>query len=182
MNLFTTYSENLYLDYHYGKEAASEYVIGTRTSISNRSPIIGKYGVNFRGSDLYSKGANILHTLRQITRDDEKWRSILRGLNKEFYHQTVTTDQIENYISNKMKYDLSTFFNQYLRDFRIPTLEYFYEDGNLNCRWINVVDNFKMPVELIVDDKKFLLRLTLLIKKFLQFQIHSKSIKITTFF
>ena len=82
---FTTYSENLYLDYHYGKEAASEYVIGTRSSIANRSPIIGKYGVNKRGSDLYSKGANILHTLRQITANDEKWRSILRGLNKEFY-------------------------------------------------------------------------------------------------
>ncbi len=162
---FTTYSENLYLDYHYGKEAASEYVIGTRTSISNRSPIIGKYGVNFRGSDLYSKGANILHTLRQITRDDEKWRSILRGLNKEFYHQTVTTAQIENYISNKMKYDLSTFFNQYLRDFRIPTLEYFYEDGNLNCRWINVVDNFKMPVELIVDDKKVFIEIDSSYKK-----------------
>ena len=151
---FTTYSENLYLDYHYGKEAASEYVIGTRSSISNRSPIIGKYGVNFRGSDLYSKGANILHTLRQITRDDEKWRSILRGLNKEFYHQTVTTAQIENYISNKMNYDLSTFFNQYLRDFRIPTLEYFYEDGNLNCRWINVVDNFNRDLNLKDDNNE----------------------------
>ena len=88
------------LDYHYGKEAASEYVIGTRSGIANRSPIIGKYGVNFRGSDLYSKGANILHTLRQIARDDEKWRNILR-LNEEFYHQTVTTSQIENYISKK---------------------------------------------------------------------------------
>ena len=148
---FTTYSENLYLDYHYGKEAASEYVIGTRSGIANRSPIIGKYGVNFRGSDLYSKGANILHTLRQIARDDEKWRNILRGLNEEFYHQTVTTSQIENYISEKMEYDLSLFFDQYLRDFRIPTLEYFYDDGNLNFKWINVVDNFKMPIELFID-------------------------------
>ena len=31
--------------------------------------------------------------------DDEKWRGILRGLNREFYHQTVTTQQIEQYIS-----------------------------------------------------------------------------------
>ncbi len=64
-----------------------------------------------------------------------------------------------------MKYDLSTFFNQYLRDFRIPTLEYFYEDGNLNCRWINVVDNFKMPVELIVDDKKVFIEIDSSYKK-----------------
>ena len=34
-----------------------------------------------------------------ICGDDEKWRNILRGLNKEFYHKTVTTKEIENYIS-----------------------------------------------------------------------------------
>ena len=91
--------------------------------------------------------------MRQIARDDEKWRNILRGLNEEFYHQTVTTSQIENYISKKMEYDLSLFFDQYLRDFRIPTLQYFYDDGNLNFKWINVVDDFKMPIELIIDDE-----------------------------
>ena len=96
---FTTYSENLYLDYHYGKEASSDYVIGTRFSISNKSPMIGPYGVNRRGSDIYTKGANVLHTLRQIANDDEKWRMILRGLNKKFYHQTVESKQIEDYIS-----------------------------------------------------------------------------------
>ena len=162
---FTTYSENLYLDYHYGKEAASEYVIGTRSSIANRSPIIGKYGVNKRGSDLYSKGANILHTLRQITANDEKWRSILRGLNKEFYHQTVTTKQIENYILNMIGIKIGNdgvvnrFFDQYLRDSRIPVFEYTIDcsDINNNCKmgyeWGNVVENFKMPIEVIIDGK-----------------------------
>ena len=162
---FTTYSENLYLDYHYGKEAASEYVIGTRSSIANRSPIIGKYGVNKRGSDLYSKGANILHTLRQITANDEKWRSILRGLNKEFYHQTVTTKQIENYILNRIGVNIGNdgvvnrFFDQYLRDSRIPVFEYTIDcsDINNNCKmgyeWGNVVENFKMPIEVIIDGK-----------------------------
>ena len=162
---FTTYSENLYLDYHYGKEAASEYVIGTRSSIANRSPIIGKYGVNKRGSDLYSKGANILHTLRQITANDEKWRSILRGLNKEFYHQTVTTKQIENYILNMIGVKIGNdgvvnrFFDQYLRDSRIPVFEYTIDcsDINNNCKmgyeWGNVVENFKMPIEVIIDGK-----------------------------
>ena len=162
---FTTYSENLYLDYHYGKEAASEYVIGTRSSIANRSPIIGKYGVNKRGSDLYSKGANILHTLRQIIANDEKWRSILRGLNKEFYHQTVTTKQIENYILNRIGVKIGNdgvvnrFFDQYLRDSRIPVFEYTIDcsDINNNCKmgyeWGNVVENFKMPIEVIIDGK-----------------------------
>ena len=150
---FTTYSENLFLDYHYGKEAASEYVIGTRDGISNSSPMIGTYGVNKRGSDLYTKGANILHTLRQIAKNDEIWRMILRGLNSEFYHQTVDTKQIEEYISSKIGFDLTTFFDQYLRDIRIPNLEYSISDGLLTFRWINVIDNFTMPLEIEVLGK-----------------------------
>ena len=161
---FTTYSENLFLDYHYGKEASSEYVIGTRASISNSSPMIGPYGVNQRGSDIYSKGANVLHTIRQIANSDEKWRMILRGLNKDFYHQTVETKQIENYISDKMGYDLSTFFNQYLRTTNIPVFEYKLNDGLLEYKWTNVVDGFKMPIELFIGDEKIRLNPTQEIK------------------
>ena len=161
---FTTYSENLFLDYHYGKEASSEYVIGTRASISNSSPMIGPYGVNQRGSDIYSKGANVLHTIRQIANSDEKWRMILRGLNKDFYHQTVETKQIENYISDKMGYDLSTFFDQYLRTTNIPVFEYKLNDGLLEYKWTNVVDGFKMPIELFVGDEKIRLNPTQEIK------------------
>ena len=150
---FTTYSENLFLDYHYGKEAASDYVIGTRAGISNSSPMIGTYGVNKRGSDLYTKGANLLHTLRQIAKDDEIWRMILRGLNSEFYHQTVDTNQIEEYISSKIGFDLTTFFNQYLRDIRIPNLEYSIFNGLLSYRWIDVIENFTMPLEIEVLGK-----------------------------
>ena len=157
---FTTYSENLFLDYHYGKEASSEYVIGTRAGISNSAPMIGPYGVNQRGSDIYSKGANVLHTIRQIANSDEKWRMILRGLNKDFYHQTVETKQIENYISDKMGYDLSTFFDQYLRTTNIPVFEYKLNNGLLEYKWTNVVDGFKMPIELFVGDEKIRLNPT----------------------
>ena len=151
---FTTYSENLFIDYHFGKKASSEYVIGTRRGILNVKPIIGPYGVNKGGSrDMYPKGANLLHTLRQIADDDEKWRQILRGLNSEFYHQTVSTSQIENYISEKMDIDLNSFFNQYLRDVRIPLLEYSLEENVLKFRWSNVVDNFQMPLDIFVGNK-----------------------------
>ena len=152
---FTCYSENLYVDYHFGKEASADYVIGTRRGIRNRRPIIGPYNVNREGSgDMYSKGANILHTLRQIAKDDEKWRQILRGLNKEFYHQTVTSKQVEEYISDNIGFDLKYVFDQYLRDIRIPVLEYFIKDGELNFRWSETIDGFDMPIEIIVDDNK----------------------------
>ncbi|MEM1001552.1 MAG: M1 family metallopeptidase [Bacteroidota bacterium] len=151
---FTAYSENLFLDYHYGKFASADYVIGTRANIRNDKPIIGQYDVNNEGSgDMYYKGANMLHTLRQLVEDDEKWRSILRGLNKTFYHQTVSTKQIEDYISKESKKDLSAFFNQYLRDTRIPILEYKIEKGKLKYRYTNVVEGFDMPVEALIDGK-----------------------------
>ena len=155
---FTCYSENLYLDYFFGVEAASEYVIGTRRGISNKKPIIGQYDVNREGSsDMYSKGANLLHTIRQIVNDDELWRETLRGLNKEFYHKTVTTDEIEKYISKTVNYDLSSVFDQYLRDIRIPTLEYKIEDNRMFYRWTNVIDGFNMPIEIKINNKSKLI-------------------------
>ncbi len=150
---FTCYSENLYVDYFFGKDASAEYVIGTRKGISNTKPIIGLYDVNREGSsDMYSKGANLLHTIRQIANDDEKWRKTLRGLNKTFYHKTVTTAEIENFISESLNIDLSSVFDQYLRDIRIPVLEYEIKDGFLKYRWNNVIENFKMPVKIIINE------------------------------
>lgn len=152
---FTAYSENLFLNYHYGKEASAAYVLGTRSSISNDRTIIGEYGVNFRGSgDMYYKGANMLHTLRQIVNNDEKWRKILRMLNREFYHQTVSTKQIESFFSAQVGRDLSAFFDQYLRDTRIPVLEYRIDGKQLSYRWGNTVEGFNMPVKVFVNDQE----------------------------
>ncbi len=163
---FTCYSENLYVDYFFGKDASAEYVIGTRKGISNTKPIIGPYDVNREGSsDMYSKGANLLHTIRQIADDDEKWRKTLRGLNKTFFHKTVTTAEIENFISKSLNIDLSSVFDQYLRDIRIPVLEYEINNGFLKYRWNNVIENFKMPVKIIINETPLLINPTKNYKK-----------------
>ena len=163
---FTCYSENLYVDYFFGKEASAEYVIGTRRGISNKKPIIGQYDVNREGSsDMYSKGANLLHTIRQLANDDEVWRQTLRGLNREFYHSTVTTREIEEYISKSIGMDLSKIFDQYLRGYKVPVFEYEIIDGELNYRWNNVIDGFDMPVEVIIDGKNMQLYPTSEFKK-----------------
>ena len=163
---FTCYSENLYVDYFFGKEASAEYVIGTRSGISNRKPVIGQYDINREGSrDMYSKGANLLHTIRQLANDDELWRQTLRGLNKEFYHSTVTTGEIEEFISKSIGMDLSKVFDQYLRDVRIPIFEYEIIKGELFYRWNNVIDGFDMPLEVIIDGENILLYPTLEFKK-----------------
>jgi len=158
---FTAYSENLFLDYYYSKEASADYVIGTRNNIKNTSPIIGDYNVNSEGSsDMYYKGANMLHTIRQLVNDDEKWRTILRGLNKDFYHQTVNTAQIENYMCEKLGLDLSKVFDQYLRTAQIPVLDYKIDGKKISYRYTDVVKGFKMPLKAKVGNKEIRLQPT----------------------
>jgi aminopeptidase N len=152
---FTNYSESLFLDYYYGKKAASEYVIGLRKTIANKTPIIGKYNVNKSGSsDMYNKGGNMLHTLRQLIDNDEKWRLILRKMNADFYHQTVATKQIEDFLSKETGFNLNPFFNQYLRTIKIPTLEHTIENKTLKYRWTNTVANFEMPLKTTINGKE----------------------------
>ncbi|WP_113638656.1 M1 family metallopeptidase [Nubsella zeaxanthinifaciens] len=145
---FTTYSEALFTESTQGKTAGENYVIGQRRNIGNKSPIIGVYDTNTEGDgDMYNKGANLIHTIRQLIGDDEKFRQILRGLNKTFYHQTVTSAQIEQYIAQQSGLKLDKVFDQYLRKANIPTLEYKINDGNLQYRWITDVTGFDMPLK-----------------------------------
>ncbi|MEL1254691.1 M1 family metallopeptidase [Flavobacterium sp. DGU38] len=145
---FTNYSESLFLEYYYGKDAAAEYVIGCRKNIENDIPIIGHYDVNNEGSgDMYPKGANMLHMIRQIINDDVKWKSILRGLNSTFYHQTVTSKQIEDYINIQSGINFNRVFAQYLTTTQIPVLEYIFKEGSFGYHWTNCVTKFDMPVK-----------------------------------
>lgn len=159
---FTNYSESLFLEYHFGKETAFEYIRGQRLNIANQAPIIGTYGIHSEGSsDMYDKGGNMLHTIRQIIDNDDTWRNVLRGMNKEFYHQNVDTSDIENYITNKSGINFSKVFDQYLRDVRIPTFEYFIKDNTLKYRWGNVITGFNMPVRVELNNKVQWLKPTL---------------------
>ena len=145
---FTNYSETLFTECQFGKEAGSDYVIGTRKNIVNDIPIIGPYGVNREGSgDMYYKGGNLLHTIRQVINNDTTFRNILRGLNKTFYHQTVTTQQVENYISRQSGIDFSKVFDQYLRTTQIPVLEYKIDGNEIVYRWIDCVKGFNLPLK-----------------------------------
>ena len=156
---FINYSESLFIEYYSGKEAGAEYVRGTRRGIRNDRPITGVYNVNYEGSgDMYPKGGNMLHTLRQILNDDVKWRSILRGLNTDFYHQVVTGAQVEEYIITKTGLDLKSFFDQYLRDVRIPVFEYLVKENEIVFRWNNCVPRFNMPLKIMVAGKPVIVK------------------------
>jgi aminopeptidase N len=146
---FANYAENLYTECLSGKEDGARYVIGTRRLIGNDAPIVPPaYGVNAEGSgDMYPKGGNMLHTVRQLVGDDGKWRGILRGLNATFRHAIVTGKQVQEYIGREAGIDLSKVFEQYLTTTRVPVLEYRIEGTTLVYRWADVVPGFAMAVE-----------------------------------
>jgi aminopeptidase N len=153
---FADYSETLYTEYLFGKDAGNDYNAGIRKRITNTETIIPQYNVNAEGSgDMYYKGGNMLQAIRHVINDDAKWRSILRGLNKTFYHQTVTTKQVEDYISKNAGIDLGKVFDQYLRNTQIPQLSYYYsaDKKQIHYRWDSCIAGFNMPLTLIHDNK-----------------------------
>ncbi len=154
---FANYAENLYVECQQGKAAGAEYVIGNRKNVRNDGPIIAAHrGVNADGSgDMYYKGGNMLHTIRQLVDNDDKWRAVLTGLNRTFWHQTVTSDQIEHYISTASGIDLSRVFEQYLTTTKIPIFEYRLNGDTLSYHWTNVVPGFAMPVKVTLSDGNY---------------------------
>jgi len=155
---FAAYSEALYVECLRGKEAGAEYVIGTRKGIRNDVPVTPDYGRNHEGSgDMYPKGANMLHTIRQVVNDDARWRGILRGLTSAFRHRIVTAREVESYISTQSGVDLSRVFQQYLTTTRIPIFEYRVDGSTLAYRWTDVVPGFDLPIRVMLADSGYTL-------------------------
>lgn len=146
---FTNYSETLFTDYVYGKQAGNEYNYGSRRGIQNDKPIIGPYGVNKEGSgDMYPKSGNMLHSIRHAMNDDEKFREMLRFMGKKFYHQTVTTEDIQQVVSQFFGSNVNKIFDQYLRTTQVPVFEYAIsaDKTQLSYRYTNCVDGFNLPL------------------------------------
>jgi aminopeptidase N len=155
---FANYAEGIYTECLFGKDAGAQYIIGNRRLIRNDRPIVPAYGVNAQGSgDMYPKGGNMLHTIRQLVGDDERWRAILRGLGTAFGRQTVTGQQVREWISQQAGIDLSKVFAQYLGDARIPAFEYRIAGSTLSYRWADVVPGFDMPVRVRTSGSGFTL-------------------------
>ncbi len=157
---FTTYSETLYTECQSGLSAGNEYNYGTRKSIKNDVPIIAAYGVNKQGSgDMYPKSGNMLHSIRHFVQDDEKFRNMLRYLNKKYYHQTVTTTDILETMNDYLGLKLDKVFEQYLKTTQIPELAFYITDDKkeLKYTWKNAVNGFDMPVVLKAEGKSILL-------------------------
>lgn len=148
---FTNYSETLFTEWLSGKEAGSAYNKGARKNIRNDKPILGIYNVHNTGSgDMYPKASAMLHSIRMSMNNDEKFRQMLRHLNKKFYHQIVTTPMIEKEISLYAGYSVKGIFTQYLTTTQVPSFDYISSmDGKtLKYRYSNAVKDFYLPLQI----------------------------------
>jgi hypothetical protein len=146
---FTCFSETLFTEWLMDKGSGRTYNRGLRRNVLNDEPIIAAYNLNQAGSgDMYYKAANMIQAIRTAIDDDKRFRALLRGLNSRFYHATVTTKDIENYINRATNIDFSTVFDQYLRTTDIPVLRYaFSEDSSrVAMRWDSCVKGFRLPL------------------------------------
>lgn len=158
---FTNYSETLFTQWLSGKEAGSAYNKGARKNIRNDKPILGIYNVHNTGSgDMYPKASAMLHSIRMSMNNDEKFRQLLRHLNKKFYHQIVTTPMIEKEISLFAGYSVKSIFTQYLTTTQVPSFDYkLSSDGRtLSYRYSNAVNNFYMPLQVKTNNGYLILK------------------------
>ena len=153
---FGNYAEGLYTECQQGKAAGARFIVGNRRNVQNQKAILGPFGVNAEGSgDMYDKGGNMLHTIRQLVNDDERWRGVLRGLQRTFGRQTVTGAQVREYMSRETGLDLRRVFEQYLERPQLPVLEYRLAGDSLAYRWLDVVPLFDMPVRVVLAPGTF---------------------------
>ena len=147
---FATYAEVLMLEATQGRQAAMSYLHSQAPQ--NKEPIISVYDVNhFHMGDMYPKGALMLHTLRNILDDDDKWFFILKSIQERFKYHTISSKVLTTYISNLAGRDLSWFFDQYLRYPSPPTLLLeIKEEGpslKIKYKWQANRPGFCMPVK-----------------------------------
>jgi aminopeptidase N len=157
---FGAYAEALYVEYMWGHDEALKYINGKKQNVDNAEPIIGIYNVQNEGShDMYDKGQLVLNTLRSVIDNDDVWFSILRGIQDTFKYQTITAEDIFNFINKKTGKDYTYFFNQYWRYPKIPTLELGVRQKgdtvSLNYRWKADVKDFHMPVKVTTSKDKY---------------------------
>jgi len=160
---FATYMEALLAERLQGADAYHRYIGGIRRGIGNRQPVApreSRTSEEIYGSDIYGKGALILHTLRYLLGD----KAFFTALRRMAYPNTLaeqivsgkqcrfaTTDDFRHVAETVSGKKLDWFFEVYLRQPKLPRLVTEILDGEMKLHW-ETPDNlpFSMPVEVRV--------------------------------
>ncbi|MEA1882536.1 MAG: M1 family metallopeptidase [Candidatus Marinimicrobia bacterium] len=146
------YSESMFIEQELGYNVMVDFMLRKRRGIQNKLPIVGPENEYYWAfGDSYNKGAWVLHTLRHLINDDRVWWDILKSFAVNNAKSNVNTDDFVQHVENKTGTDLGYFFQQYFYDHRPPTLEYHQKEGKLFYKWIDVIPEFKMPMDVEIN-------------------------------
>jgi aminopeptidase N len=148
---WTTYLEELYVEYRWGKADGIKYLNGLKPKIRNRQVIITERGTNTEPTeDQYFKGALMLNTLRSVMDDDAKWFGDIHDFYQEYKYKNIMTEDVVAWWNKRTGMDLTSFFNEYLRHAAIPVLELRFDraKGTLAYRWNAEERGFAMPIKM----------------------------------
>jgi len=148
---WTTYLEELYVEYRWGKADAIKYLNGLQPKIRNRQPILPERGTNAEPTeDQYFKGALMLNTLRSVIDDDAKWFADIHDFYQHFKYQNIMTEDVVAWWNQRTGMDLTAFFHEYLRHAALPVLELKFDraKGTVAYRWSAEEAGFAMPIKI----------------------------------
>lgn len=158
---FATYSEMLFLEEMYGYKAYINGIAVIMKSIYNIWPVVGIQGVNdntFLGGDIYNKGAIMLHNLRCIMNDDERFKQLIKSYYNESKFKINTTEEFIHFVNNFTKKDYTPFLETFLYFAEPPLLKYaIIKEGAdivFYYKFEKVKPGFEMPFNVISNKKE----------------------------
>jgi aminopeptidase N len=160
---FAQYTQPLYAESRLGWSKAAELLAIYRTRLRNQQPVAPRETLTASeayNSDIYFKGALVLHALRYLLGDDAFFHVLARWNypdppgNDERGScrcRSVTTEDFVALASDVAGRDLSWFFEVYLRRAALPDLQVTRSDSAVVLRWA-APDGlpFPMPIEAVI--------------------------------
>ncbi len=163
---FATYAELLFIENIFGRVEYLYEISNKSLGIYNFWPMVQNRNVNedsFASSDIYTKGAMMLHCLRSALNNDSLFFSIIKNFCVQNRYKIVETEDFIEFVNHSTNDNYNAFFKKYLYDTRLPVLEYSFQndsdDVTFSYKWTEVEDGFKMPF-CIETDKDKTIRLT----------------------
>lgn len=159
-----SYGDWLFYDVHAGREAYLKHVQRARNGINNETPIIVKENATSDEayhSDIYTKGAFIIHSLRYVLGDEVFFETLKGFLNDPDYTYTnqIKTEDFQNYIKETTGFDAEPFFDLFLRTVKVPEIVVKKLDEKSYSIEITNLD-FSLPMDVRMADKVERLKLS----------------------
>lgn len=153
---FSTYAEALYVLDKKGEKAYHDYILQTEDNILNNRPIISpphSTSSEAYHSDIYSKGAAFLHTLRYVLGDSIFFPTLKEFATDSMYilHNEVDTEEFLDLVNKNSGKDLTALFHLYLNTTDLPVVHVDSIGQNTFNIYIPNID-FSTPMDVSYND------------------------------